>query len=91
MLVAESCDARHVDFVDGCDVCGSASRQDHVLGDLLTHHAHWLDAIANLRFGWRRRGGLVRWGRCDRGRSSRSRSRSGFDETENVVLGYATT
>jgi hypothetical protein len=27
----------------------SAPGQDHVLGDLLAHHAHRLDSISNLR------------------------------------------
>src|SRR5438034_4009500 len=76
---------------------GSASRKDHVFGDLLSHNTHLLDAIAlcwscrdsrsSLRF-CRGRSGRRRLGRLWLGRRANS---ARFNETEDVVLGHATT
>src|SRR5215207_3394387 len=100
MLVSQPGDPSHVDLVNGGDVRRSASRQDHVLRDLLAHDAHLLDAVADqwFRRRWRAdflRGGRGR-GRCWRNALGRTLSwwcggRSRFDEAKNIVLGYTAT
>src|SRR6266498_493449 len=45
MLLAKLGNARHVYLINGGDVRGSASRLDHMFGDLPAHHRHLFDAI----------------------------------------------
>ena len=93
ICVAEFRDICHVDFVNTRYMSRGLFRERHMLGDLLTHHRHFLDAVlGRLDSLWRRE--------CDRPRGRlnadcfnkqilRSKGGSRLDERKNVLLGHA--
>ncbi len=88
--LADLVDAAVVDLEHRVDVRRGVLAEHHVLGDLLAHHRHRLDAVAGQPHRCRRgRGRPGSGGRRGRGHRRRGSGGALLDELEDVVLGHA--